>query len=611
MYSVGIDLGTTNSVLASCPISGDGVGEDGAGDAPAVLPVPQVVAPGTVESRDALPSFCYLAPEAEADGLALPWAAGPAHDGPGYAVGEYARQRAVEAPDRVVGTAKSWLGHAGVDRRQPILPWDAGSSATGGDVSKISPVEASARLLRHLAAAWDQAHPDAPLSEQAVTLTVPASFDAAARDLTREAAKEAGFPADFVLLEEPQAAVYAHLADRGDDWRKDLSPGDALLVVDVGGGTTDFSLVSVTDREGDLELERVAVGRHLLVGGDNMDLAVAHHAAGLLAEKGVTPDPWQSVALWHACRTAKERLLGVDAPEHAPVAVLGRGRKLIGGTVSVDLSADDVRRLVLDGFFPQVAADEKPQNASGGGFVQLGLPYESDPAVTKHLAAFLAQHPDVVPTHLLLNGGVFRSAPLRERLRETLAGWLPAAPTLLDRPSAALDQAVARGAAFYGATKKSGGVRIRGGTGRSYYVGIETAGLAIPGAPRPLSALCVVPQGMEEGSETAVPVERLPGGGVGVTVGRPARFRFFASPSRPDDVPGDLLTRWSEEELEETDPIETTLDPTAAGSGDAVEGQVIPVNFHAAVTELGELTLSARQTNGDGVWTLGFDVREE
>ncbi|MFH5803543.1 Hsp70 family protein [Alienimonas sp. DA493] len=606
MYSVGIDLGTTNSVLASCA-----AGEEGAGDAPAVLPIPQIVAAGTAESRDALPSFCYLAPENEADALALPWDAGS----PGYAVGEYARRRAAEAPDRVVGTAKSWLGHPGVDRRQPILPWDATSSGDG-DVPKISPVEASARYLRHLAAAWTQAHPDAPLSEQAVTLTVPASFDAAARDLTRDAAKEAGFPPDFVLLEEPQAAVYAHLADRGDDWRRDLSPGDALLVVDVGGGTTDFSLISVTDKDGDLELERVAVGRHLLVGGDNMDLAVAHHAAGLLAEKGVTPDPWQSVALWHACRTAKETLLGADAPEHAPVAVLGRGRKLIGGTVSVDLAAEDVRRLVLDGFFPRVAADEKPQSATGGGFVQLGLPFESDPAVTKHLAAFLAQHPDVTPTHLLLNGGVFRSAPLRERLRETLAAWLPSPPTLLERPAAALDHAVARGAAFYGATKKTGGLRIRGGTGRSYYVGIETAGLAIPGAPRPLSALCVVPKGMEEGTETAVPVERLPGGGVGVTVGRPARFRFFASPSRPDDVPGTLLTRWSEDELEETDPIETTLDPAAAGSGDRnpdglAEGQVIPVNFHAAVTELGELTLSARQTNGEGAWTLGFDVREE
>ena len=590
MPSVGIDLGTTNSVLAWT---------GGGGEPPAVLPVPQLTAPGTVESRGALPSFCLLPGDGEAAGLGgLPW-----DSDPGYAVGEYARRRAAELPDRVVGTAKSWLGYAGADRREPILPWDAPA-----EVGKISPVEASARYLRHLAAAWDDAHPDAPLADQAVTLTVPASFDAAARDLTRDAARQAGLPEGTILLEEPQAAVYAHLADRGEDWRKDFTAGDVLLVVDVGGGTTDFSLIAARDEGGELELERVAVGRHLLVGGDNMDLALAHHAAGLLQAKGVTPDPWQSVALWHACRTAKETLLGPDAPGSAPVTVAGRGRKLIGGSVSVDLDAADVRRIVLDGFFPEVPAGAAPERQAGGGFVQLGLPFESDPAVTKHLAAFLAGSPDATPTHLLLNGGVFRSAPLRERLGAVLASWLPNAPRVLDRPAAALDQAVARGAAFYGAAKRGGGVRIRGGTGRSYYVGIESAGLAIPGVPRPVSAVCVVPRGMEEGTETAVPVERLPGGGVGVTVGRPARFRFFAAPDRPDDRPGDVLR--SVTDLEETDPIETTLDPTAAGSGDAEAGEVIPVNFHAAVTELGELQLSARRTDGEGEWTLGFDVRE-
>ena len=587
--SIGVDLGTTNCVLASA---------DGEGP-PAVFPVPQLVSADMVESRESLPSFCFLPGDGEAVGLGgLPW-----EDSPTYAVGEFARRRAAEAPDRVVGTAKSWLGYAGVDRRAAILPWDAPP-----EVPKISPVEASARYLRHLAAAWDAERPDLPLAEQAVTLTVPASFDAAARDLTRDAAGQAGFPAETVLLEEPQAAVYAHLADRGDDWRDDFTAGDVLLVVDVGGGTTDFSLVRVTDEGGDLALDRVAVGRHLLVGGDNMDLALAHHAAGLLKAKGTTPDPWQSVALWHACRTAKETMLTADGPESAPVAVLGRGRKLVGGTVSVDLAADDVRRLVLDGFFPQVPADARPEAATGGGFVQLGLPFEADPAVTKHLAAFLAQNSGVTPTHLLLNGGVFRSAPLRDRLHAVLSSWLPMPPKPLDRPAAALDQAVARGAAFYGRTKRDGGVRIRGGTGRSYYVGIETAGLAVPGVPRPVSAVCVVPRGMEEGTETDVPADALLGGGVGVTVGRSARFRFFSSPDRPDDRPGTTLRDIGE--LEETDPIETTLDPAAAGSGDAEAGDIVPVNFHAAVTELGELRLSARRTDGAGEWTLGFDVRE-
>ena len=589
MRSLGVDLGTTNCVLAA--IDGDGP--------PAVFAVPQLVAAGTVESREALPSFLFLPDDGGAVGLGgVPW-----DEHPAYAVGEFARRRAAEVPDRVVGTAKSWLGYAGVDRRAAILPWDAPA-----EVSKISPVEASARLLKHLATAWDHAHPDAPLAEQAVTLTVPASFDAAARDLTREAADDAGFPAGTVLLEEPQAAVYAHLADRGDDWRRDFTAGDVLLVVDVGGGTTDFSLVAVTDEGGELALDRVAVGRHLLVGGDNMDLALAHHAAGLLAAKGTTPDPWQSVALWHACRTAKETLLSADGPDSAPVAVPGRGRKLVGGTVSVDLAAADVRRLVLDGFFPEVPATATPEAAAGGGFVQLGLPFEADPAVTKHLAAFLANNPGVTPTHLLLNGGAFRSQPLRDRLHAVLSSWLPAPPAPLDRPAAALDQAVARGAAFYGRAKRTGGVRIRGGTGRSYYVGIESAGLAIPGVPRPVSAVCVVPRGMEEGTETEIPPARLPGGGVGVTVGRPARFRFFAAPDRPDDAPGDVLRDVAA--LEETDPVETTLDPAAAGSGDAEAGEVIPVNFHAAVTELGELRLSAKRTDGAGEWTLGFDVRE-
>ena len=590
MSSVGIDLGTTNSVLAF-------TADDGA--APAVLPVPQLVAADTVESRDALPSFCLLA----GDGGAVGLGGGPWGENLEYALGEFARRRAAEVPDRVVGTAKSWLGHAGVDRRQPILPWDAPP-----EVGKVSPVEASARYLRHLAAAWAHARPDEPLTDAAVTLTVPASFDAAARDLTRDAAREAGLPEDTVLLEEPQAAVYAHLADRGDAWREDFTAGDVLLVVDVGGGTTDFSLIRAADEGGDLVLDRVAVGKHLLVGGDNMDLALAHHAAGLLQAKGTTPDPWQSVALWHACRTAKETLLTAGGPESAPVAILGRGRKLIGGTVSVDLAAADVRRLVLDGFFPEVSADARPEPQPGGGFVELGLPFESDPAVTKHLAAFLGRNPGVTPTHLLFNGGAFRSEPLRDRLRSVLSSWLPEPPRVLDRPAAALDHAVARGAAYYGALKRSGGLRIRGGTGRSYYVGLETAGLAIPGVPRPVSAVCVVPRGMEEGTETEVPAAKLPGGGVGVTVGRPARFRFFAAPDRPDDAPGDVLR--SVGELEETDPIETTLDPAAAGSGDAEAGEVIPVNFHAAVTELGELRLSAKRTNGVGEWTLGFDVRE-
>jgi hypothetical protein len=321
-YVLGIDLGTTNSVLAYSPL-------DAAEPQVEVLPIPQLVAAGTVETRTMLPSFLYLAHprEAESGAFDLPWA-----EGRTFAVGELARRQAAEVPDRTVGAAKSWLAYSRVDRRQPILPWGAPA-----EVAKVSPVSASQRFLEHLVAAWQQAFPDAPVAEQLVVLTVPASFDASARELTREAALAAGLPEAMVLLEEPQAAVYAWLGSLGNRWRRMLSVGDQLLVCDVGGGTTDLTLVAVAEEAGDLVLERMAVGNHLLVGGDNMDLALAHHAAGLFGGKGVKLNPWQSVALWHSCRTAKEALLVADGPAAYPVSVLGRGSRLIGGTISLEV----------------------------------------------------------------------------------------------------------------------------------------------------------------------------------------------------------------------------------------------------------------------------------
>jgi len=298
-YVIGIDLGTTNSVLAYAPLDAEQPRLE-------LLPIPQLVAAATTESRTGLPSFLYLASQQEAAGGSLdkPWASGRE-----YAVGEYARRQAAEMPDRTVAAAKSWLCHSSVDRRQPILPWNAPA-----EIPKGSPVTASQRYLEHLIGAWESAHPEAPIAEQRVVLTVPASFDSSARDLTREAAIAAGLPADLILIEEPQAAVYAWLAVTGDRWRKILSVGDTLLVCDVGGGTTDLTLVTVAEEQGELVLQRMAVGNHLLVGGDNMDLALAHHVAGLFAEKGVSLDPWQSVALWHSCRPAKEPLFAPQGP---------------------------------------------------------------------------------------------------------------------------------------------------------------------------------------------------------------------------------------------------------------------------------------------------------
>jgi len=586
-YVLGIDLGTTNCVLAYASL---------ADEDPQIqlLSIPQLTAAGTIEQRDSLASFVYIAGQHEAGAYDLPWAKART-----YAVGEFARLQSAEFPDRTVGAAKSWLCHSKVDRHQPILPWNAPS-----EVAKISPITASRYYLQHLIAAWEEQFPDAPVADQQVVLTVPASFDVSARELTREAAKEAGLPDTLILLEEPQAAVYSWLGAMGDKWRKTLAVDDKLLICDVGGGTTDLTLVGVSQEAGELTLERLSVGNHLLVGGDNMDLALAHHVAGLFQEQGVKLNPWQSVSLWHSCRAAKEALLANDGPESYSVSVLGRGSKLIGGTVSVDVQRDDVRKLLQDGFLPTCKLTDRPAKRRASGFLEIGLPFESDTAITRHLAAFLQTHGEdgaVEPTHVLFNGGVFRSDALREQLLGELRGWFTddAAQVLAGEQD--LDHAVARGAAFYGHVKEQGGMRIRGGAARSYYIGIETAGLAIPGAPRPLRALCVVPAGMEEGTETDVPSSE-----VGVVLGESAQFRFFSSSIRKDDQPGAMLSEWEEDELVETDPLEAML-PVDDDSDESY----VPVRFQSHITELGVFELWCVSVNSDSKWKLEFSVREE
>ena len=575
-YAVGIDLGTTNSAVAWLPL-----------DAPAanasVLAIPQLVREGVVESRELLPSFLWLPSphEVRPGTLALPW-----RKDCDFAVGELARERSALSPGRVVSSAKSWLSHPGVDRRSALLP-----AAAEGNTPRVSPLEASARLLTHLREAWDAAMP-APLAEQEVTLTVPASFDAVARELTSEAARLAGLP-DATLLEEPQAALYAWVHQAGDGWRKQARVGDRLLVVDLGGGTSDFSLIAVGEDAGNLRLERLAVGDHILLGGDNVDLALAHTVSAKLAAQGRKLDAWQMTALTHASRKAKELAFSDSQTGTLPIAIPGRGSGLVGGTVRSELTRAEVEG-VLDAFFPQVAATDKPAGQRRLGLAQLGLPYASDPAVTRHLAAFLARH-GAAPTAILFNGGVFKATRLQERLAAVVSSWLPQPLRTLTGTS--LDLAVAQGAAYFGLVKRGKGIRIRGGMARSYYVGVEASVPAVPGLEPPVRAVCLAPFGLEEGTQVELPQLAL-----GAVVGEPTQFRLFTSSARKDAV-GEVLE--SAAELDELPPLEATL--PAAGHA---AGELVPVKLRATATEIGTLRLDLVQVGGDGAWKLEFGVRQ-
>jgi len=582
-YVVGIDLGTTNNVVACA---------DTESPAPVieVVAIPQVVQPKQVEARELLPSFLYLAGDDEVGVLDLPWATGR-----DFAVGAFARDRGAEVPARLIASAKSWLCHAGVDRDAPILPWGAEDGAR-----KISPLAATAAYLGHIRDAWNATRaPDDPrahLETQEIYLTVPASFDAAARDLTVRAAAEAGL-GEAVLLEEPQAACYAWIAAAGEAWRRQVRAGDLLLVCDVGGGTTDLSLIAVTEEEGALALRRVAVGDHILLGGDNMDLTLAYAVRETLQAKSAPLDPWQLRALVHACRSAKEMLLTAGAPARVPVAVLGRSRRVIGGTLKAEITRPDVERILVDGFFPAVDADVRPRRDRRTGLQEMGLPYAADARVTAHLAEFLARHRDAGrPTAVLFNGGVMKADALRQRVLDVLRGWLGA--EVRELLGTHLDQAVARGAAYHGLARRGRGIRIRGGAARAYYIGIETAMPAVPGMAPPLKAVCVVPRGMEEGSEVDIPGQNF-----GLVVGAPAEFRMLGSSSREGDSLGVVLEHWDEGELEELAPVVSTL------PWPEHEGSVVPVRLHVHLTEIGTLELWCVARDGARRWKLEFGVR--
>ena len=589
---IGIDLGTTNCSLAWAEADG-----------PVTLySIPQLVNPGEVRAEPLLPSFLFIpgATDFPSGSLELPWGLGEP------VVGELARKRGVENASRLVSSAKSWLSHAGVDRSAQLLPLNAPEG-----VEKLSPVEVSRQYLEHLRHAWDAGNADAPFDKQQVLVTVPASFDAVARELTQKAAEQAGYR-DVVLLEEPQAAFYAWI-ERHPDWRERVAVGDLILVVDIGGGTTDFSLIAVTERAGELQLERVAVGEHILLGGDNIDLALARLMEQRLGERKVKLDALQLYQLWQQCRAAKERLLaeGSDLAEY-PVTLLGRGTGLIGGTIKAMLARTDLETMLMEGFFPAASSEDMPTKQRRAGLQEIGLPYAADAAVTRHLARFLrqqaanAEHGSVrrgpsglaCPTHVLFNGGVLRAGLVRDRVIEVLNAWLSQEGVAPVKPLLGEDlmHAVARGAAYYGLSRQGKGVRIRGGVPRTYYVGIESSMPAVPGMPAPIKALTVAPFGMEEGTAAELPARQF-----SVVVGEPAEFRFFHSATRKNDQAGELIEDFGQE-LTEMSPVEVTL----PGTG----GEFVPVTLESIVTETGMLQLWCVARDGRR-WKLEFNVREK
>jgi molecular chaperone DnaK (HSP70) len=606
-FSLGIDLGTTNSAIALTDLESDHS---------EVLEVTQILGPNQVGEKPTLPSALYIPHRDEfpENSFPLPWE-NEAEDI--TMTGHFAREHGVLIPDRLITSAKSWLSNPHIDPKRPSLPWRSEIQD-----EKLSPFECSRRYLAHLKNAflyagrlqgrnWD-------LSETEIVLTVPASFDAVAQTLTAEAAEAAGL-GQVTLLEEPQAAFYAWIAQADREWRSLISPGDIVLVCDVGGGTADFSLIAVTDSNGTLELERISVGEHILLGGDNMDLALAYTLQAKLEAEARSIDSWQFLALVHAASRAKVTLFDNDKLPEVPIAVPARGSSLFAGTVSTTLERAALEQVVLDGFFAKTTISDLPLEARRVGLQEFGLPFAADPVISKHLARFLCRSRAnlsssqslstlvegstefVMPTAVLFNGGVFKSAPIRNRVLELLTSWNQGKP-VRELRGIELDLAVAKGASFYGRTRVTQkGIRIKAGAARSYYIGLESSMPAVPGFKPPIKALCVVPQGMQEGSELLIE-----GRDFGLLTGQPAEFRFYSSAVRSGDQPGQILPD-AQRELEETSALEINL-PSLP---DFPAGQVVPVQINSVVTELGTLELWMKHINSDRRWKIEFQVRTE
>ena len=607
-YLVGIDLGTTNTVVAYAPVAKPpGRGKRAALAEIKLFDIPQLIAPGQVAARPLLPSVRYHAAEGEiAPGeLQLPWPA-PDDAAPSPVVmGQWARQLGSQVPGRLVSSAKSWLSHTAVDRLAPILPWGAPP-----EVNKVSPVDASASYLRYVRAAWDAQFPNSPLAQQDIVLTVPASFDEGARALTLSAARQAGLP-KLRLLEEPQAVFYDWLLRHRKHLAAELAHTQLVLVCDVGGGTTDLSLIKVELVQGEPQLTRIGVGKHLMLGGDNMDLALAHTVEARMATTANDPAAQQLSAsrlaqLMERCRAAKEQLLAADAPDHTQVTLLGGGARMIGGSRSVTLTRDDVVSLLVDGFFPQVSSTEHAKEGRSG-IVAFGLPYARDPAITRHIADFLRQHAQAMPDTLLLNGGVFRADALVQRLAHTLGDWRGAPLRLLhnDNP----DVAVARGAVAYALAQHGLAPKIGGGSARSYFLLLEDAAKdsADTAAPR---GICILPRGREPGEEVLLTNRTF-----ALRLGQPVRFNLLSATAEADHTPpqaGELVTL-TDGQFQPLPPIATVLgaaSPIDTCVKAKFDHKTIPVQLAASLTEVGTLEIHCVSlADPSQRWLLEFDLR--
>lgn len=578
-FVVGIDLGTTN--CAVCYL--DTLESD---SEIRHFDIAQLVAPGQVEARSTLPSFHYepASGEQAADSLTLPWKT----DDRNYAVGTYARDHGRMVAGRLIESAKSWLCHSGVDRKSAMLPWHGAA-----DAESLSPVQTSARYLQHIREAWDANFPKNPLAEQDVTLTIPASFDEVARELTVNAARLAGLP-KIVLIEEPQAAFYSWVNAHRDDWEQHVAAGQKILICDIGGGTSDFTLINVRPADDErLQFHRVAVGDHLILGGDNLDLALAHFIERKLKGDGKL-EPRQFSVLVPTCRHVKETLLADDAPDSFTVSLPGAGSKLIGGSLQVEVKRDEVHQLLIDGFLPEISLNNKPARRQSG-FQEFGLPFAADAAITKYLAAFLQAHQtgenaeSARPDIILFNGGFFASEVLQQRLMKVVGSWFGDdwSPRILDNDR--LDLAVARGAAYFGMVRRGVGIRIVAGLARTYYVGVERDGQP--------AALCLVPAGAEPGDTDAIDRE------FEVRTGEPVEFPIYVSSTRLTDKPSQLVDI-DPEQMSSLPPIRTTLQTRKKN-----EDSIIRASLSARLTEIGTLEVWCNQLDDSRRWQLQFDVR--